>query len=86
MMTNATFVVVFCSSYETTTEDNNERASSLFSILFSCIAKDTDEPLYPSSSFAIQEKKKKTHKRMMSLLAHQHPLLPKKKNLDVGFS
>jgi LAS superfamily LD-carboxypeptidase LdcB len=37
----------------------------------------------------LKKKKKtktKTHKRMTSLPVHQHPLQPKKKNLDVGLS
>jgi hypothetical protein len=33
MMTNAMFIVVFYSSYETRVEDNNKRASSLSSTI-----------------------------------------------------
>jgi len=80
MMMNVTSVVVFCFFYETKAKDNNERASSL-SFIFSCITEDNDEPPHSSSSSAILGEKK--HK---NLLAHYHPLQPKKKTLDVGFS
>ncbi len=55
---NATFIVVFCLSYETRVEDNNEHASSLSSFFFSCIAKNNDEPPHSFSSSAIQNFKK----------------------------
>jgi len=63
MTKNAIFIVIFCFSYETKTEDNNERTLSLSSFFFSCIAKDNDKPLHSLSSFAIQKKKKKKKKK-----------------------
>jgi len=88
MMTNATFIVVFCFSYETKAKHNNEHTSSLFFFFsFPCIAKNNDESPHSSSSSTIQEKKNiETQKRTASLPTHHHPLQPKKKNLDVGFS
>ncbi len=59
----------------------------VFFFFFPCIAKNNDEPPHSSSSSTIQEKKNiETQKRTASLPTHHHPLQPKKKNLDVGFS
>jgi len=88
-MTNATFVLVFCSFYETRVENNNKCALSLSFVFFSYIATDNDEPPHSSLSFATQEKNKKknieTQKKMTSLPTHHCPLQPKNKKLDVGF-
>ncbi len=58
MTTNATFVVIFCFSYETRVKDNNERVLSLSSSLFPYIVENNDEPPHSSLSSVIQKKKK----------------------------
>ncbi len=70
MTMNRTFIVVFCSSYETRVKHNDKRPSSLSSVFFPWIVEDNDKPPHLSSSFATKEKNKKnteTHKRMTSL-------------------
>jgi hypothetical protein len=84
MTTNATFVVIFCFSYETRVKDNNERVLSLSSSLFPYIVENNDEPPHSSLSSVIQKKKHKNPNEDDE--AHPHLLQPKKKNLDVGFS
>jgi hypothetical protein len=58
MTTNATFVVVFYSFYETKAKNNNEHALFLSSIFLSYIAKHNDKLPHSLSSSAIQKKKK----------------------------
>jgi hypothetical protein len=60
MMMNATFVVVFWSSYETKAEANDEHAWSFSFTFFSCIAKNNDEPSNLSTFSTTQEKNKHT--------------------------
>jgi hypothetical protein len=64
MTTNATFVVIFCFSYETKVKDNNERVLSLSSSLFPYIVENNDEPPHSSLSSVIQKKKKHTRTQM----------------------
>ncbi len=64
MTTNAPFIVIFCSSYETKAKDNGENASSLSFVFFPYIVKDNDEPPHSLSSFAnFKKKQKKKHKK-----------------------
>jgi len=59
----------------------------IFLFFIFTLQKTMDEPPHSSSSFTIQEKKNtESQKRRTSLPTCHHPLQPKKKNLNVGFS
>jgi hypothetical protein len=62
MMANATFVVVFCSSYETRAEDNNEHPSSLSFVFILALQKTIMSlPTY-CRLLQLKKKTKKTQK------------------------
>jgi hypothetical protein len=84
-MTNATFVVVFCFSYET---GQKTTTNAPHPCLFFFLTLQKTMTNLPTHRHLLQFKKKntKTHKRMTNILVRYHPLQPKEKNLDVGFS